>query len=57
MWLLVLLAMRINDPQDVPGRITLEFPTEESCKTSLKTFTYWLKFDTYKIVGQCEKKK
>lgn len=57
MWLLVLLAIKINDPQDVPGRVTLEFPTEEACKTSLKTMTYWLKFDSFKVIGSCEKKK
>jgi hypothetical protein len=57
MWLLVLLAIKINDPQDIPGRVTLEFPTEEACKASLKTMTFWLKFDSFKVIGHCEKKK
>ena len=55
MWLLILLAVKIGDPADVPGRVTLEFPTEQACQASLKTMTYWLKFDSFKVTGACKR--
>jgi hypothetical protein len=57
MWVLVLLAIKINDPQDVPGRVTVEFPTEEACKSSARSMVYWLKFDRFKVTAHCERKK
>lgn len=56
-WLLILLCVSINNPNDVPGRLTLEFDTKQQCEASLKTMTYNLKFDTFKVVGNCEEIK
>lgn len=56
MWILILLAVKISDPADIPGKVTLEFPTEQACQASLKTMTYWLKFDSFKVTGSCQKK-
>jgi hypothetical protein len=56
MWLMILLAVHTNNPQDIPGKVTLEFPTEEACRHSLKSMTFWLKFDSFKVIGKCEKK-
>jgi hypothetical protein len=56
-WLLILLCVSINNPNDVPGRLTLEFDTKQQCETTLKTMTYNLKFDTFKVVGNCEEIK
>jgi hypothetical protein len=53
---MILIAVSINNPQDIPGRVTLEFPTEEACQHSLKTMTFWLKFDSFKVTGSCKKK-
>jgi hypothetical protein len=53
-WLLIFLCVNINNPNDVPGKLTLEFDTKQQCESSLKTMTYWLKFDTFKVVGNCE---
>jgi len=53
-WLLIFLCVNINNPNDVPGKLTLEFDTKQQCEASLKTMTYWLKFDTFKVVGNCE---
>jgi hypothetical protein len=55
MWVLVLLAIHVSDPSDVPGRIRLEFRTEEACRTALNSMTYQLKFDRFKITGSCER--
>ena len=56
-WLLILLCVSINNSNDVPGRLTLEFDTKQQCEASLKTMTYNLKFDTFKVVGNCEEIK
>lgn len=46
----------MNNPTDVPGRITLEFEKQEQCEKVLNTMTYWLKFDSFKVEGRCEGK-
>lgn len=56
MWLLLILAVNINDPKDIPGRVTLEFATEAQCEQSRSTVTSWLKFDTFKVTTQCVRK-
>jgi len=55
MWLLIILAVNINDPKDVPGKVTLEFPDQQSCETSLYSLKYKLKFDGFKVEGKCQK--
>lgn len=55
MWILILLAVNINNPADVPGRITLEFPTEQACEAVRTTIKYQLKFDGFKVTTQCQK--
>jgi hypothetical protein len=39
----------MNNPNDAPGKITLEFQTQQQCEQSLKSMTYWLKFEKFKI--------
>jgi hypothetical protein len=56
MWVLLLLAVNINNPQDVPGKVSIEFPTEQACQQAQATVTSWLKFDTFKVTTQCVKK-
>jgi hypothetical protein len=55
MWILILMAIHTNNPNDMPGKITLEFQTQQQCEQSLKSMTYWLKFDQFKVVGKCQK--
>ena len=55
MWILILMAIHTNNPNDMPGKITLEFQTQQQCEQSLKSMTYWLKFDQFKVVGKCLK--
>jgi hypothetical protein len=56
MWLLIILAVHVNDPKDVPGRVTLEFPTQVECDRAKSTITSWLKFESFKITSQCQRK-
>jgi len=56
MWLLILLSINISNPQDIPGRVTLEFETEQQCHKAKESMTYWLKFDTFKVTAECVKK-
>jgi hypothetical protein len=55
MWLLIILSVHINDPKDIPGKVTLEFPTQAECERAKSTMTSWLKFDSFKIISQCKK--
>lgn len=55
MWLLILIAVHINNPTDIPGKITLKFQTQVECEQALKTMSYWLKFDNFKMEGKCQK--
>jgi hypothetical protein len=56
MWLMILIAVHLNDPKDIPGKITLEFQDQLTCEQSLHTMTYWLKFNNFRIEGRCLKK-
>jgi hypothetical protein len=56
-WLLILLCVNSTNANDIPGKVTLEFETKEACEASLKSMTYNLKFDTFKVVGNCEETK
>jgi hypothetical protein len=56
MWLMILIAVHLNDPKDIPGRVTIEFPDQTSCEQSLKTITWSLKFDSFKVDAKCVKR-
>ena len=53
---MILIAVHLSDPKDIPGRITLEFTDPITCEQSLQSMTYWLKFNNFKIEGKCVKK-
>lgn len=55
MWLMILIAVHLNDPKDIPGRVTLQFQTQQQCEQVLSTMSYWLKFESFKVVGECKK--
>jgi hypothetical protein len=56
MWILILLAININNPRDIPGKISLEFNSLEACIESVNSLQYNLKFKNYRIEAQCIKK-
>jgi hypothetical protein len=53
-WLLIVLCVNVSNPKDIPGKLTLEFESKHQCETSLASMTYWLKFDSFKVVAKCE---
>jgi hypothetical protein len=55
-WLLILLAVHKTNPNDIPGRVILEFESQVSCERSLASLDYWLKFESFKVEGRCIKK-
>jgi hypothetical protein len=56
MWILILLAVHINNPNDVPGIIKIEFNELKECERAAASLQYWLKFESFKITAQCQKK-
>ena len=56
-WLLIVLCVNINNPKDIPGKLIVEFETKQECETKLASMSYWLKFDSFKVVGKCEEQK
>lgn len=55
MWILILIAVHTNNPADQPARVELTFSDQITCEQSLKSMTYWLKFNNFKIEGRCVK--
>jgi hypothetical protein len=55
MWVLLLLAVHINNPNDIPGRVMIEFQTQAECLKAESTVKYALKFDSFKVITKCEK--
>lgn len=53
---LILIAMHINNPADRPGKATLEFDSMAQCEKVLSTLEYELKFKSFKVVGECQRK-
>jgi hypothetical protein len=53
MWLMILLAVHINDPKDIPGKIELVFQDKLVCEQVLNTMKYQLKFSQFKVEGKC----
>lgn len=55
MWVMILLAVHIKNPEDIPGKITIQFQSQQQCEQALQSMTYWLKFEQFKVVGKCQK--
>lgn len=55
MYLLILLAVNINNPSDIPGKLELTLPTREICQQALDSLRYDLKFRVFRIDAQCVK--
>jgi len=56
MWLMILIAVHINNPADQPARIVLEFDSQQQCERVLSTLTYQVKYSSYKVEGVCQKR-
>ena len=57
MYLLTLLALNINNPQDIPGRVVITLPSLEICQQALSSLKYQLKFKNFRVEAYCEIKK
>ena len=57
MWLLIILAVNINNPQDVPGRVSIEFASEQACESARVSVKYWFKFEGFRVQTQCQKQQ
>jgi hypothetical protein len=57
MWLLILIAVNINNPSDQPASLQIPMGSKELCYKALDQLKYDLKFKTFKIVGECRVEK
>jgi hypothetical protein len=48
--------VHVNNPNDIPAKMWLEFDNQESCERALGSLTFWVKFKDFKVTGQCSKK-
>lgn len=55
MWILIILAVHVNDVEDIPGKISLQFKTEQECIQAQSTIEYNLKFKQFKVISECKK--
>ena len=55
MWMMILIAVHMNNPKDQPGRIELLFQDQKTCEQVLSTMKYDLKFKSFKVDGLCQK--
>ena len=55
MWMMILIAVNLNNPQDQPGRIEMMFPTQQSCEEAKSTMKYNLRSKSFKVVAECKK--
>lgn len=53
-WLLLIIAVHINNPADIPAKLTLEFATHDACKAAQSSLKTWIKFDTFKVKSECQ---
>jgi len=56
MWILLLIAVHVSDTRDIPARVQVPFESLEACESARANFTYWIKFNNFKVIARCEKK-
>jgi len=55
MWMLIVLAVHINNPKDIPGKIEFKFSDQLACENALSSMKWQLKFESFKLEGKCIK--
>ena len=53
---MILIAVHLNDPADIPARMTMDFPDQQSCEQAKSSLTYWVKFKNFKVEALCQRK-
>jgi hypothetical protein len=57
MWILMIIAVHINNPEDIPAKVSFSFETKEQCEKIVTSLDYWVKFKDFKIEASCLKRK
>jgi hypothetical protein len=55
MWMLLLIAVHINNPRDIPATVQIPFESQAACEHAKSNMTYWIKFENFKVIGECKK--
>ena len=55
MWLLVIMAVNVSNPNDVPGWAKIPFATEAECQQAQSRMTTWVKSKSFQIEAKCQK--
>ena len=56
-WILIIVAVHINDPKDRPAQLEMTFSTEQQCLTTAQSLKYNIKFKQFKLEAVCSQKK
>lgn len=56
MWVLLLIAVHVSDSQDIPARVQVPFDSHAACERARTDFTYWIKFNNFKVIAECKRK-
>ena len=57
MWTLLIIAVHVNDPNDTPARLAMQFPSEQQCQAVADSLKYDIKFKQFKLEATCSQKK
>jgi hypothetical protein len=52
-WILLIIAVHVNDPRDIPGKVEVQMSSQQSCEQALATLKYEFKFKSFKVDGRC----
>jgi hypothetical protein len=52
---MILIAVHINNPRDIPGRVEIQFPNQQLCEQAAATLRWQLKFESFKVEAKCQK--
>jgi hypothetical protein len=53
-WLLLITAVHLNNPNDIPARMSIEFNSLQSCEQAKDSVKYWIKFKQFKLEITCK---
>jgi hypothetical protein len=55
MWILLIIAINVNNPVDPEFIIRIPFESERACKGALNNTDHWIKSKSYKMQATCKK--
>jgi len=53
MWILLIIVVHANNPNDIPGWSRVPMPNQAVCEQARADMTAWLKFESFRIQAQC----